>query len=106
MGTEAYNWCVEQGIANMVDHVIQINTSALGDAVWSRTNDAVKTFLEKSGLTEDSVESIDITNYDLATSARKFNDYLPLCADYKQIVIFCLSSSWTPASWRCGCLGT
>lgn len=43
MGEEAYNWCVEQGIADKVDHVIQVNASALGDAVWSRTNDAVNT---------------------------------------------------------------
>lgn len=97
MGEEAYNWCVEQGIADKVDHVIQVNASALGDAVWSRTNDAVKTFLEKSGLSEDAVENIDITNYDLADIRQKVQDYLPLCADYEQIVIFSLSSSWTPA---------
>ena len=96
MGEEAYNWCVEQGIADKVDRVIQVNASALGDAVWSRTDDAVKTFLEKSGLSEDAVEDIDITNFDLANVRQKVQDYLPLCADYEQIVIFSLSSSWTP----------
>ena len=97
MGEEAYNWCIDNSVAETVDHVIQINSSALGDVVWARTNEAVNVFLEKSGLTDDNVESIDITNYDLADIRQKVQDYLPLCADYNQIVIFCLSSSWTPA---------
>ena len=97
MGEKAYDWCVENGVADKVDHVIQVNASALGDAVWSRTNDAVTAFLEKSGLSTDCAEDIDITNYDLADIRQKVQDYLPLCADYEQIVIFSLSSSWSPA---------
>jgi len=97
MGEEAYKWCVDNQIIDKVDHVIQINASALGEAVWARTGEAVKTFLEKSGLPEEVVHDIDITNYDLADIRQKIQDYLPLCADYEQIVVFCLSSSWTPA---------
>ena len=96
LGEGAYNWCVDNGVIDKVDHVVQINATALGEAVWARTDDAVATFLEKAGLSEDCVESIDITNYDLAAIRQRIQDYLPLCADYEQIVIFSLSSSWTP----------
>lgn len=97
MGTESYNWCVEQGLLDKVDHVIQINASSLGDVVWSRTDKAVEVFLDKAGLGRDVTYDIDITNYDLASIRQRVQDYLPLCSDKECIAIYSLSSSWTPA---------
>lgn len=97
MGAEGYQWCVDNGVADKVDHVVQINASSLGDAVWARTDKAVEVFLEKSGLTREQTYDIDITNYDLADIRQKVQDYLPLCSDKENIAVFCLSSSWTPA---------
>ena len=98
LGEGAYQWLSYNGLADKVDHIIQLNASSIGEAVWDRTDDAVDIMCEKTGLSRtDNCEDIDATSIDLAYVRQKVQDCLSACRDYEQIVFFCLTSSWTPA---------
>ena len=97
MGEGSFEW-LSANVDGKVDHVISINASALGDAVMARTENAVAYLLSQdTDITEDNVYRLDITDYDLASIKQKVQDYLTLCGDYQNIVIYCLSSSWSPS---------
>lgn len=96
MGENSVEW-LKANLDQEIAHVIHINGSGLGEVVLERTGNAVKYLCENMGVPEDKCYFLDITDYDLANIKQKVQDYLTLCSDYDNIIIYCLSSSWTPA---------
>lgn len=96
MGKGSVEW-LKANLDQEIAHVIHINGSGLGEVVLARTGNAVKYLSENMNVSEDKTYFLDITDYDLASIKQKVQDYLTLCSDKDNIIIYCLSSSWTPA---------
>lgn len=96
MGQHSVEW-LKENLDQEIAHVIDINGSGLGEVVLTRTSNAVDYLCENMGVDREKTYFLDITDYDLANIKQKVQDYLTLCSDYENIIIYCLSSSWTPA---------
>lgn len=96
MGKHSVEW-LQANLDQEIAHVIDINGSGLGEVVLTRTSNAVDYLCENMGVPAEKTYMLDITDYDLANIKQKVQDYLTLCSDYENIIIYCLSSSWTPA---------
>lgn len=96
MGQYSVEW-LKENLDQEIAHVIDINGSGLGEVVLTRTSNAVDYLCENMGVPAEKTYMLDITDYDLANIKQKVQDYLTLCSDYENIIIYSLSSSWTPA---------
>lgn len=96
MGQHSVEW-LKENLDQEIAHVIDINGSGLGEVVLTRTSNAVDYLCENMGVATEKTYFLDITDYDLANIKQKVQDYLTLCSEYENIIIYCLSSAWTPA---------
>lgn len=96
MGQYSAEW-LKENLDQEIAHVIDINGSGLGEVVLTRTSNAVDYLCENMGVAREKTYFLDITDYDLANIKQKVQDYLTLCSEYENIIIYSLSSSWTPA---------